>query len=244
MECVLNTVRFVEILRDARTARLVDTEALRRVTKESLGQWADHVIPVGGLTRMPLIGGILRSLFGAERIANRFSWDETICAVAMGAAYPPLRDQFSILRPPCTIKLVLSSADGNVQETRVLHHAGDKLDFLGGFPSLALPVFRTPQRHIVQAYPRASLVFESGGRVMDQIDVLGLASGNHYATIDMAGRLKLDATVTPERYDAVLPQRHPWQVEIEEEDTRRLEWEQEVLRYKQTQAANTIFTEK
>jgi len=101
-------------------------------------------------------------------------------------------------------------------------------------------MFRTIQSSQVEAYPRASLVIEKAGTILSQCDIL-LARGKHYAIIDLAGRIKVDATATADCCDAVMPVRHPWQIEIQEAESHQRGIERLENRHWQRQAERDIF---
>jgi len=241
LHCVRRTITVAEVFRRARHTGLLANDTIASIRLDAMGSCVEGVVMVGGVTRMPLVRKALKESFGADKLISQQVLDP-ICAVAIGAAYAPPADHYSILHPPYSIRLEFRHKDGRCLEDTVLHAAGDKLDYLGRWPSNSLPVFTTPRKIVSRTYSIGYLVFEVGGVKIAEHRLRALDKTEHYATIDLAGRVCVDGAVT-RRHDAIVPLLHRWQRDIASAERARAEDEEEARLRAVRGRDHTLYTE-
>jgi len=240
--CMLGTVMVTEVFRQARDARLLDGDLARSMNFATMGNAVDSVVMVGGVTRMPLVRQGIAQSFGADKIIDQQVLDP-ICAVAIGAAYRPPSDHFSILHPPYSIRVEFRNKQGQCLEQVELHAAGNKLDYLGRWPTNTLPVFQMPCQSVSRRYSLPFLVFAADGKILGEAPLPALDSTTIYATIDLAGRVMVNNKVTPERFHARVPLRHRWQEDIARAEEARAQAAKEDRIGKTRSTEHTMGTE-
>jgi molecular chaperone DnaK (HSP70) len=111
-KAVLEACRLMYALDIGREATLLD---IGRVGEHRLDQAAtqiDHVMLVGGVTKMPYIRRSVEEVFGKEKLVYG-SVVDPIEAVCVGAGYPREPEHFSLAYPP--LGYVLRMADGRAE---------------------------------------------------------------------------------------------------------------------------------
>lgn len=243
LDCVLSTYRTARTFELARKGRLLDSGDISSIGLEDMADDIDRVVLAGGVTKMPLVRQRIIGIFGEERVVSQ-DVVEPINAVAVGAAYPRELDHFSLLYPPYSIQLVLSDEPDGQDRIVTLHQAYDKLDYFSAWPYNTLPIYASRPYRIEHGYRYARLRFVGDGIQADEIPLVSGASGDYYASIDLAGRVQVNRVVVPGKELCRVPIRHPLQEEIiRAEEERRRQKEEEEKR-KEALRRLTIFTEK
>ncbi|MCL4299785.1 MAG: Hsp70 family protein [Anaerolineae bacterium] len=211
LDCVLSTYRAAQTFELARKGRLLDTSELMSRKLEDMVPDIDQVVLVGGVTRMPLVRQRLIDLFGQERVVSQ-DVVEPINAVAVGLAYPREFEQFSLLRPPYAVELVLYDQPKGPQEIIILHQAYDKMDYFSKLTYNVLPIYATPKQHVERSYKHARLRFRGEGIQPNEINLdHKIGQGDHFVCLDLGGRMQLNGIVTPEKMLCHVPLKHPLQ---------------------------------
>jgi molecular chaperone DnaK len=99
LKAVQRACRLAFAMKIARESDLLDA---RKVTKHTLANAAadiDHVLLVGGVTKMPMVRERLIEVFGISKVLPETVF-EPVTAVAIGAAYPRDPQHFSVAFPP------------------------------------------------------------------------------------------------------------------------------------------------
>jgi molecular chaperone DnaK (HSP70) len=220
LECVLSVCRVAHAFVLARNGRLLSSHDIKAIRLETVGENIDHVVLVGGLTRMPLVKNRILELFGEDKVITQDVLDP-MSAVALGTGYTEER-HFSLLYPPYSIELVLSHEPGGEDKVVELHHAYDKLDFFQDWPSSTRPVHRGPICCVPSRFAHSRLRFRGDGIAADEVSIRpSVRPGRHAVYVDLAGRLRLDKDITLDCELCTLPLRHRWQEEIVRTERRR-----------------------
>ncbi len=106
--------RLVYALDTAKNAPLLDVSRASSLSLLEAAKWIDYVLPVGGVTHMPIIRNKLKSIFGEHKIIDPVVIDP-IEAVCLGGSYDKDLEHFSIAYPPYSIQMKLVKPGGETE---------------------------------------------------------------------------------------------------------------------------------
>lgn len=234
LDCVLSTYRAAAMFDRRCESRLVDFRKVWNTTLEGMAKDIDHVILVGGVTRMPLIRQRIIGLFGHHRMIDQDVIDP-VDRVAFGAAYPVEAEHFNLLHPPYHIELVVSGDRDATERVLSLHEAFDKLDYFSRWLSNSRCVYQSDPCVVKGNYSHARLRF-SGEGIQDVGVSLGCCGGDvFHLTVDLPGHVQLYRNGRPRGEVRPVPIRHPVQEEIVVSDRRRAQRDEDDMRKRASQ---------
>ena len=223
---------------------LVDYSKVIRYKLEDASDMIDHVLLVGGITKIPVIRKELSTIFGEEKLVEE-QVIEPISAVAIGAAYPRESQHFSITVPAVGFRLEYRRSDNNEQNYIEILPPYEYLDFHKPYAINSCPVFIRDFRVPID-YIDTSLFYKFAD---DQewilfTDIGLMPAGQWYFQIDFEGNVSLKLNNQKRQNHKEFPMIHPLQEKIKTARLSRIDQRQQEERNRTSGKAITMVTEK
>lgn len=234
LEVVLHACKLVSVYDKACQADVVNTQEIISLTLAKASSMIDHVVLVGGVTKIPFVRESLVKIFGKQKIIAE-TVIEPITAVAIGGAYAHDPNHFSIVVPPFGYFLKYLQNTETVKE--YILKPFEFYDFNRLWATATVGAFRMTV-DVLNDRPNAELHMERAG--YEETTLLRpwnpLAMGTFTLTFSLDGSIGFQRDGQFINNLAPNHQRHPRQqaivdARIEREEARRLEevanWDQE-----------------
>ena len=203
----------------------------------------DHVILVGGITKIPVIREKLSGIFGEEKIVEE-RVIEPISAVAIGAAYPREAQHFSITVPAIEFILKYKTSDEEKLESREILPPYEYLDFHEPYASNSCPTFKRIFR-VPDDYSDASVFYKHADDDDYHLfaDIGRMRAGRWRFQIDLEGNVSLRVDSERSKNLKEFPLIHPLQEKIKTSRLDRIAKRQQEERDRTAGKTYTLFTE-
>lgn len=99
LDVVLHACKLVSVYDKACQMDVVNSQEIIRLTLAEASSMIDHIVLVGGVTKIPYVRESLVKLFGEQKIVEE-TVIEPVTAVALGGAYPHDPNHYSLVVPP------------------------------------------------------------------------------------------------------------------------------------------------
>jgi hypothetical protein len=159
LEVVRHACQLVYVYDEACLTDQVNSQKIIGLTLAQASEKIDHVVLVGGVTKIPYVRRHLEEVFGLEKITRETVIDP-ISAVAVGGAYEHDPGHYSIVVPPIGFSLTYQSRGKEVKDYILKPY--DYIDFNRYWATAAVGSFTKSER-VLEDRPEARLWLETAG---------------------------------------------------------------------------------
>lgn len=159
LDVVNHACRLVRVYDEACRVDSVDSQSILGLTLAKASTMIDHVVLVGGVTKVPFVRKGLVEIFGEDKIIQE-TVIEPVSAVAIGGAYPHNPEHFSIVVPPFGYYLTYQRHGKMVKDYIVRPY--DFYDFNRYWATSSVGSFTIPVK-VLENRPDAELYMERSG---------------------------------------------------------------------------------
>ncbi len=246
LDAVLLACKLAYAFEVGKTRVLLDYPKISQLTLHDAAQYIDHVVLVGGITKIPFVRAQLEQIFGKEKLITE-QVIEPISAVAIGAAYERQPQNYSISVPPFGFRLeYIDPVTGSEKQEQLLAPYA-YINFHRAYPTSSLPTFNLALPFWAPGdYQNAKITFGREGQdkweVLDQVNLRD--GGNWNFQVEMSGEIYMQPVGEARIKKGDFPLLHPLQTEIRRAREEKRAKEEEERRKRTDDNKITMATEK
>jgi molecular chaperone DnaK (HSP70) len=222
LDTVRGALRLTLALKQASNSDLFDVSVFRTELPEA-ADCIQHVVLVGGITKIPFVRKKLIEIFGRGKIVEQ-TVVEPVSAVAIGASYPKDATHFSISAPPFGIILQYSNEKSSTSkvEKHPLCWPFAEYSYYHLIHAVSIAQHQVPFPIKDDCY-NASIMIKNvlDDSTVELINIGKLAAGEYDLFIDLDGSVSYQPKGGKPSKKIPLPLRHPAQELIEQNKIKR-----------------------